>query len=224
MLELSKTPTGRVLTIITPDSQRTMYPNLGASGEMLPAELTDAKFKDAAIVHIEGYLLFNKDLFIASLQAARKAGALVSLDMASFTVVEVCRETILEVAGKYVDILIANEDEARVYTGTSNEEEALQILGKNVPVAVLKQGRRGSMILSEGKVTQIPIAGDGSAIDTTGAGDLWAAGFLYGLSRGWDVAKSGELASRCGAEVCKVVGAHVPDAVWSSIRSDFKIA
>ena len=113
----SDSPTGRVLSIITPDAQRSMFTFLGASAEARPGELQNGCFDGAAVVHIEGYLLFNPELIVGALQAAKAAGAKVSLDLASFTVVEESRELLQDLLEKYVDIVLANEDEARAFTG-----------------------------------------------------------------------------------------------------------
>jgi sugar/nucleoside kinase (ribokinase family) len=216
---LSRAPsaTGRVLSVITPDAQRTMFTYLGASSEMKPSEVSAAKIGDAAIVHIEGYLLFNHDLALACLKAAKAAGALVSLDLASFTVVEANKAVLPDMIRDYVDILIANEDEARAYTGLNDEAKALQQMQKEAPLAVVKIGRRGSVIGYNNRVAKIGIMGDGNATDTTGAGDLWAAGFLYGIAHGLTIEKAGRLGAACGFEVCQVVGAHIPDDGWERI-------
>jgi len=215
----SPSATGRVLSVITPDAQRSMLTCLGASSEMLPEEIKPSFFEDCAIVHIEGYLLFNPDLLMAALNAARAAGALVSLDLASYTVVEASREILNKiVGGGQVDILIANEDEAAAFTGLKDESAAAAELGRRAPLAVMKLGKRGSIIMRGAEKVVIPPHGDGRpAIDTTGAGDLWASGLLYGLVSGYDLKKCGALASACGYEVCQVVGAHVPDEGWERI-------
>jgi sugar/nucleoside kinase (ribokinase family) len=214
----SDLPTGRVLSIITPDAQRTMITYLGASADTRPEEITSECFRDSEVVHMEGYLLFNPDLMAASLKAAKMAGALISLDLASFTVVEQSKAILDDIIGQYVDILIANEDEALAYTGEKDEAQALDRLARYVDIAVLKVGARGSFIKNNGHVCRIPAQGSGSAIDTTGAGDLWASGFLYGLVNGFPHEKSGRLASACGYEVCQVVGADIPADGWTRIR------
>ena len=217
-LSSSPSPTGHVLSIITPDAQRSMFTYLGASADTLPQEITPLHFEDAALVHIEGYLLFNSALMMAVLNAAKSAGAKISLDLASYTVVEASRDVLNDIILHYVDILIANEDEAFAFTGTKDEQESLSILSKHAPVSVLKVGRRGSYVSHNGKVTAIKPQGDGSAIDTTGAGDLWASGFLYGIVHGYSVEESGALGSACGYEVCQVVGASIPDNGWTRIK------
>jgi len=218
LLMTSSLPTGRVLSIITPDAQRTMITYLGASADTQPEEITQACFTDSAVVHMEGYLLFNPGLMTASLKAAKNAGALVSLDLASFTVVEQSKAILEEMIEQYVDILIANEDEALAYTGFNDDTRALARLARHVKMAVLKVGARGSFIQQEDRVCRIPALGTGTAIDTTGAGDLWASGFLFGLAKGYTHEKCGRLASACGYEVCQVVGADIPAGGWIRIK------
>ena len=211
-------PTGRVLSIISPDAQRTMFTFLGASAETRPEDISETLFKDAAVVHIEGYMLFNPELIQAALTAAKSAGARISLDLASFTVVEGSRKLLEHLVDSHVDVLIANEDEARAFTGHSDEHRAMEALSKQADVAVLKVGPRGSYVSHSGNTVAIKPMGDGSAVDTTGAGDMWAAGFLHGLVKGFSIEKCGLLGSACGYEVCQVVGANIPDEGWERIR------
>jgi len=218
LLFTSPLPTGRVLSIITPDAQRSMFTFLGAASETQPAEIKDKCFDNAAIVHVEGYLLFNKDLILTALKAAKKAGSLISLDLASFTVVEESKEFLEKNVMDYVDILIANEDEAHVFTGYSNDRKAIEALSEKADIAVLKVGKRGSFIARAGRIIKVKPMGSGSAIDTTGAGDLWAAGFLFGLVNGFPLEKCGKLGSACGYEVCQVIGANIPANVWQRIK------
>ena len=217
-LSVSPSPTGTVLSVVTPDAQRSMFTFLGASTELDPVSVTPDLFSDTAIAMIEGYLLFNPDLMMACVKAAKAAGALIALDLASFEVVEAARETLPGLIREYVDILIANEDEAKAYTGHADEAAALDVLSENVNYAVLKVGKRGSYVSHQGEVTRIePLSGN-DPVDTTGAGDLWAAGFLYGIAHGLTIAQSGVLASACGYEVCQVMGAQIPEAGWDKIR------
>ncbi len=212
-------PTGKVLSVITPDAQRSMFTFLGASTELSPAGITPALFKDTAISVIEGYLLFNPDLMMASIKAAKAAGSLIALDLASFEVVNASKTILLDIVKEYVDILIANEDEAKAYTGFTDEISAMEILSRDVTYAVLKVGKRGSFVSFEDKITQIdPVTGKAPK-DTTGAGDLWAAGFLFGIANGFSIKKSGQLGSACGYEVCQVMGAQIPETAWQRIRA-----
>ncbi len=230
----SDTPTGRVLSIITPDAQRSMFTYLGASVEMQPDEIIPDLFKDAGIAILEGYLLFNRALMRAALDASKTAGALIALDLASYEVVQGSKDILDEIIQNDVDILIANEDEAAAYTGISDEMKALEMMTEHVKIAVLKVGARGSFISHQGEI--IHITADGHARkgdfpdqieasrsadikDTTGAGDLWAAGFLYGIANGFSLEQSGRIGAACGFEVCQVVGAQVPKEGWDRINA-----
>ncbi|MBI9083919.1 MAG: adenosine kinase [Desulfobacterales bacterium] len=217
----SPSPTGRVLSVITPDAQRSMLTFLGAAAEALPEEVASGCLDGAAIVHIEGYLLFNPALIRSALTVAKAVGALISLDLASYNVVEASREMLDDLVDDFVDILIANEDEARAFTGHSDEEKAIAALGQRADIAVLKVGPRGSYVAASGKVCRVSPLGPGTAVDTTGAGDLWASGFLFGLVSGYPLERCGELGSACGYEVCQVVGAAIPEEGWARIRRDF---
>jgi len=218
MLAMSSSPTGRVLSIVTPDAQRTMFTFLGAASETVPEEILETYFEKAAIVHIEGYLLYNRDLMLAMLQHAKKARACVSLDLASFTVVEESKDFLKDIVKNYVQILIANEDEARVFTDQADESAALKSLSQMAPVAILKVGKRGSYISHDGQIIRVHSMGDCEAKDTTGAGDLWASGFLFGLVNGYSLEKCGQLGSACGFEVCQIIGANILDEGWRRIR------
>lgn len=217
-LSRSATPTGRVLSIVTPDAERSMFTFLGAASEAMPEDIAAGYFSDAAVVHIEGYLLFNPELILSAMKAARSAEALVSLDLASFNVVEQSREFLRHIVKEYVDILIANEEEARAYTGQTDPLQAVQSLHREVRIAALKVGARGSLLATDGQIIAVPPKGDGRAVDTTGAGDLWASGFLYGLANGYSLEKSGQIGSACGYEVCQVVGASIPEDRWQRVR------
>lgn len=212
------TPTGRVLSVITPDAQRSMLTFLGAAADMMPEEITEDCFHGAAVVHIEGYLLYNEALIFKALEQAKQSGAAISLDLASFNVVNDSRETLARIVRDYVDIVIANEDEAEAFTGIADEAEAAKNLADQAPLAVVKAGKNGSYIATGDRVTHVDAMGDGTAVDTTGAGDLWAAGFLYGLVNGYSLEAAGALGSACGYEVCQVVGATIPEDGWHRIR------
>jgi len=221
MLFQSNLPTGRVLSIITPDAQRSMFTFLGASADMLPQDISEDCFEGAAIVHLEGYLLFNSDLILKVLKTAKTSGALISLDLPSYNVVKESLELLRHIVDTFVDILMANEDEARAYTGQADETRAVNALAEKVDIGVLKIGKRGSLIAYHNEILPIEPLGSGQATDTTGAGDLWAAGFLYGLVNGWPIEKCGALGSACGYEVCQVIGANIPEAGWERIKKSW---
>ncbi len=219
VLNISPLSTGKVVSVITPDAQRSMFTFLGASTQLDPAKISGDMFKDTAIAVIEGYLLFNPELIMAALKSAKSQNVMIALDLASFEVVENSRDILQNIIKDYVDILIANEDEAKAFTGFADEAKALKFLSKDVSIGVLKLGKRGSCISAEGSTIKVKPASGGDVIDTTGAGDLWAAGFLFGLAHGFSIEKSGQIASACGYEVCRVVGAHIPDNGWNRIKA-----
>jgi sugar/nucleoside kinase (ribokinase family) len=209
--------TGRVLSVVTPDAQRTMFTFLGASSALAPTDIADADISDSALVHLEGYLLFNRPVVERVLDLARAHKARVALDLGSFQVVEAMREYLNELFAKgRVDIVLANEDEARAFTGLG-ESESLEHFAQLVDTAVVKRGKHGAFI-GRGKDRVEVDAHLVKAIDTTGAGDLWASGFLYGLNHGLSLENSANLASKVGSEVVQVLGAVIPPEGWTRVK------
>lgn len=210
--------TGRVLSVVTPDAQRTMFTFLGASSALNPGDITDADVADAAFVHLEGYLLFNRPVMDRVLELARAHKARVALDLGSFQVVEAMRAYLDELfAQRRIDIVLANEDEARAYTGLG-ESESLEKFAALVDTAVVKRGKHGALVARGDERVEVN-AHLVKAIDTTGAGDLWASGFLYGLNHDLGLENSANLASRVGAEVVQVLGAVVPPDGWHRVKA-----
>ncbi len=212
-----KVPTGRCLSMITPDSERTMRTDLGAAATLAPEDISDADFKGITHLHAEGYLLFNEKLTRAVLEQAKKNKCTVSLDLSSFGVVNACKPILAELLDKYVDIVFANEDEAKAFCGTDVPEKALDILSRHCETVAVKLGRKGAAIRSSGKTATVQ-AELVKAVDTTGAGDLWQAGFLYGFLNGRTLEECGRFGSILGAEVVQVVGADIPEKRWPAIR------
>ncbi|MDB5104059.1 MAG: PfkB family carbohydrate kinase [Fibrobacteres bacterium] len=211
----SDNPTGRVLSVVTPDTQRTMFTYLGASSQLSPEDVTIDDFADVGMVHLEGYLLFNRPVVEKIIAVAKQAKAKIVLDLGSYQVVEVCRD-FLEQIIKSVDIVLANEDEAKAYTGMG-ESESLDILAGKVETAVVKIGKKGAL-LAQGKNRFQVDAHLVKALDTTGAGDLWASGFLFGLTQGLGIENSARLGCKVGSEVVQVMGAVIPDAGWKRVH------
>jgi sugar/nucleoside kinase (ribokinase family) len=209
--------TGHVLSVVTPDAQRTMFTYLGASSALNPGDVTDADFTDAKLVHLEGYLLFNRPVVERLLELARKHDARVALDLGSFQVVQAMREFLNELfAQRRIDILLANEDEARAFTGLG-ESDSLEVFADKVDTAVVKRGKHGALI-ARGKERLDVSAHPVNAIDTTGAGDLWASGFLYGVNHDLGLEASARLGSKIGSEVVQVLGAVIPAEGWGRVH------
>jgi sugar/nucleoside kinase (ribokinase family) len=208
--------TGRVLSVVTPDAQRTMFTYLGASAQLSPDDVTLADISDAGMVLLEGYLLFNRPVVEKILSLAKQAKAKVVLDLASFQVVEFCRDFLDEILETSVDMVLANEDEAKAYTGMG-ESESLDILAGKVETAVVKIGKKG-VLLARGKERYAVDAHLVKAIDTTGAGDLWASGFLFGLTQGLNLENAARLGCKVGSEVVQVMGAVIPEEGWKRVH------
>lgn len=218
-LLLSSTATGTVLSAVTPDAERTMFTFLGASDEVSAADISPELFDGVGILYLEGYRAYGEECFAKMVSEARRRGVMTALDFGSFGVVNDCRSFFNKLfAGKEIDIVIANEEEAKAYTGEC-EEAALAKMAQFASIAVVKLGKRGALISQNGKITRVE-AGSAKAIDTTGAGDLWASGFLYGLLSGWSMERAGILGSMVSNEVVQVVGAQIPEEGWERIRKE----
>lgn len=214
----SEIDTGIATTLMTADAERTFATYLGAAATMEADEINEEIFKNYDYIHVEGYLIFNRGLIERVCKLAKKCGLKISMDMASYNLVEQNRTFIDSLLANYVDIIFANEEEAKAFTG-KEEYEALEILSQYCETAVVKLGHRGSLAKINGKVSVIP-AVKANCIDTNGAGDIYASGFLYGLMNGYSAEKAGALASRLSAELVETVGAKLSDKQWSKILSE----
>ena len=210
-------PTGQVLSIITPDAQRTMMTYLGAAATLSPDEISVEDFKGNDLVLIEGYLLFNLPFAQRVIALAKEAGCKIALDLSSFEVVRIFKDALADILKNDIDLIIANEDEAAAYTDAS-PEESLEIFAKLSEIAVVKLGAEG-VLIAEGEKRYRVSANKVTAIDTTGAGDLWASGFIYGLTQGWELDKAAALGSKTGAAVVQVIGAVIADEIWTDIKA-----
>lgn len=219
-LRTGKSPTGRAVAIITPDSERTFATFLGAAIELGPDDLVPGDFAGYKYFHIEGYLVQNHELVRRAVELAQAAGCTVSIDLASYNVVEANLAFLKEIVGKYVNIVFANEDEAKAFTGRS-EEAALADLAAACQIAVVKLGKRGSLAQRGREKARAGIL-PAKAIDTTGAGDLYASGFLSGLVAGRPLEQCCRLGALTSARVVEVLGAKMPPATWETIRREAK--
>jgi sugar/nucleoside kinase (ribokinase family) len=208
-------PTGYAIGFITPDSERTFATYLGAATEISPEKLSEEMFAGHKIFHIEGYLIIDHPLILNALKLAKEAGVEVSYDMASYNVVEDNREFIRKILTEYVDIVFANEEEARAFSG-KDPEQAVEDLGQYCKIAVVKTGASGSLIRME-KENYMVKAIKAKRIDTTGAGDLYAAGFLHGYLRGMLPEQCGRIGSLMGGKVIETIGTKMSKSTWDEI-------
>jgi len=212
----TNTDTGRAIALISPDSERTFATYLGAAIELSDSDLQADQFKDYKILHIEGYLVQNHALMLKAAQLAKANNMKISIDMASFNVVEDNHEFLKDYVKNYVDIIFANEEESKAFTG-KEPEDSLNELAEQCEIAVVKIGAKGSLVKSEGTVYCIdPIKVN--PIDTTGAGDLFASGFLYGLINKKPLDECGKIGSLCAGKVIEVIGSKMTNETWDDIK------
>lgn len=207
--------TGKAIGLVTPDSERTFATFLGAAIELSEKDILESVFEQYDYFHVEGYLVQNHRLIENALKLARQLDMVVSIDLASYNIVEDNVGFIRRLITNYVDIVFANEDEAIAFTEKDPEDAAAEI-SKICEIAVVKLGKKGSIVQQGSSVYEIePVVV--KAVDTTGAGDLYAAGFLYGLIKDLSLKESGNIASIIAAKVIEDFGAKITDNGWKNI-------
>ncbi|MDD2633975.1 MAG: adenosine kinase [Bacteroidales bacterium] len=212
------TPTGIAVALVSKDSERTFATYLGAAAELTPEDITPEIFEGFNILHVEGYLIFNNELIEKTMQTAKECGLRVSLDMASYNIVDANLDFLKYLTEKYVDILFANEEEAKSFTG-QEPEEALHTIANVCDIAIVKVGKNGSYIKKgdfihkEGVIKVKPI-------DSTGAGDNYAAGFLHGLTNNWDLPKCAKAGAILAGNVIEVIGTTMDEKRWDNIKQE----
>ena len=212
----SDTPTGRVIAMVTPDGERTFATCLGASIELSPDNIKPELFDNWDIFYIEGYLVANPDMLRKAISTAKDKGLKIAIDLASYNVVEESRDFLLELVNNYVDIVFANEQEALALTGME-PENALHYIAERCDIAVVKIGAKGAYIQRGNEIVTIPPM-KADVVDTTGAGDMWAAGFLAGLVKGENLQKCGMMGAIVAKNIIEVMGAKMDDERWDNIH------
>ena len=203
--------TARCIIFITPDAQRTMCTYLGASVLLEPRDLDFSAVREAKILYLEGYLWDNpaaKDAFIKAAEIAKNAGRKVALSLSDSFCVNRHRESFVKLVGNHIDILFANEDEIKALYKTSSLNTAIEELKKTCDLAAITIGKKGSILISSGKEINIDPFIFGKAIDTTGAGDLYAGGFLKGLADGLKPEMAARIGSICAGYIVTQLGSR----------------
>lgn len=216
----SQSATGHAIALVTPDSERTFATHLGAAVELSAAELDSAVFAKYDYFYIEGYLVQNHDLIETAIKMARSQNMKVAIDLASYNVVAENLDFLRRVSKEYVDIIFANEEEAKAFTG-KEAEAAADELAAMCDIAVVKVGKRGSIVRNGNNISRIGII-DANCIDTTGAGDLYAAGFMYGLASGYSLDRCGKIGSLLSGKVIESLGAQISADNWKIIDEAMK--
>lgn len=212
---------GRATVFITaPNAERTFAVYLGAALELTAEDLKPEYFKGYDYFHIEGYLVQNQNLLRRAVELAKEAGLIISIDMASYNVVESNDAFLHDIVEKYVDIVFANETEAEAFAKT-NPRDAIDEIAKICDIAVVKIGPDGSMVKS-GDEYHLIEAWPADTIDATGAGDIYAAGFLYAHSLGMSLKACGEIGSIIAAKVVEVIGPKVDIPRWKDAKREIR--
>lgn len=208
---------GRCVSLVSADGERTMVTHLGAALELAADDLSASLFDGYDCLYIEGYLVQNHDLITTAVRTARQAGLQVAIDLASYNVVADNLEFLRNLVREYVDILFANEDEAKTFTGEQEPLNALQSISQMCSLAVVKVGTRGALIKRGDEVVHVGIMAAAKRVDTTGAGDFYAAGFMSGLCEGLSLRQCGTIGAITAGKVIEVVGTTFGEDAWEDL-------
>jgi sugar/nucleoside kinase (ribokinase family) len=220
MLSYGSSATGRAISLVSPGGERTFATYLGAAVELSPARFNASLFRNYDHLHLEGYLVPNQQLVESAFILAQQAGMTVSLDLASFNVVEANLDFLKRITSQYKPIVFANEEEARAFTGLTDPQEALEVFALICPTAIVKVGARGSMIWHKGTKYSAE-AIQVNCLDTTGAGDLFAAGYLFGYLNEYSPEQCGKIGSLLAGKVIEEAGAKIGEKGWTFIKKEF---
>lgn len=217
-------PTARCLIFVTPDAERTMQTCLGVSVELGPADIDVEAIKAAQITYLEGYLFDPpeaKKAFVHAAEAAHAAGRKVALSLSDAFCVDRHRAEFLHLISGHIDILFANEDEITSLFEVDSFDRALEMTRGHCEIAALTRSAKGSVILNHDQAHEVPAAPVGKVVDTTGAGDLYAAGVLYGLTQGFELPECARIGGLAAAEVIQHYGAR-PEKSLAKLLADSK--
>lgn len=217
-LSFSEMKSGCAFTIIPPDKERTFATYLGAAFSLSPDDISREIIKKYDLVHMEGYLVQNHELIKRIMDICSDTGTTVSLDLASFNIVQENLKFLRDITKNYVDIIFANENEATAYAD-SDISGSVDILSKDCDLCVVKLGSEGSIISSGGKKHVIPPI-NAEKVDSTGAGDLYAAGFLHEWINGHSPKKCGQTGTLLATHVIETIGASIPEEKWFKIMNN----
>ncbi len=211
--------TGVANTFISPDAERTFATYLGVAGKLAAEDITPDLFEGYDILHIEGYLVQDHALIRRICEVAKDLGMTTSIDLASYNVVRENLSVLRDLVTRYIDIVFANEEESAAFTEGKNPEEALHEIGSLARWAVVKVGKRGSLGMTDGRKVCVP-GRSLDVVDTTAAGDFFAGGFLYALSRNGNLEQCLRMGSLLSQHIIQVVGTRLDEQTWEEIRCE----
>ncbi|KGG16454.1 MULTISPECIES: adenosine kinase [unclassified Prochlorococcus] len=214
-------PTGRCFIYITPDAERTMCTFLGCSNSLKRNDIDLSIVKKAKVLYLEGYLWdlnSAKDAFKTSAEVCRNYGGKIALSLSDIFCIERHRDSFQELLENYIDIIFANEIEIISLYKSSTLQSAIEKIKDKCEIAVITRGEKGSIIISAGRVHTIKSHNFGKAIDTTGAGDLYASGFLYGYIHNKNLTTCGEIGSICAGQIVTQLGSRSKTSLRSLVN------
>lgn len=214
----SMNETGKAIALISKDTERTFATYLGAAVDLRKEDITHDIFEGYDYFYVEGYLVQDPRMFEKAVRLASQAGLKICLDLASFNIVADYIEFFKSVISSYVDILFANEDEIKAFTGLSPEEGAREV-NKLCDLVVIKLGAEGSFCVCKEGMVRVGVR-PSKPIDTTGAGDLFAAGFIYGHLKNLSPEICGKMGSILAGRVIEVIGAKMDESHWENLRRE----
>ena len=222
LLLKSPNPSGRSMVFVSGgNAERTFAVYLGAALDFVPEDLKPEYFQGYDYFHIEGYLVQNQALIRRAVEMAREAGCIISLDMASYNVVESNEAFLHDIVDKYVDIVFANETESKAFTKLADPRDALLEISRHCHIAVVKVGKDGSWVRS-GDEEHFIAPWPANPLDATGAGDTYAAGFLYAHALGMPLKVCGEVGSIIAAKVVEVIGTKIDIPRWRDAKKEIR--
>lgn len=210
---------GRCISLVSPDGERTMATHLGAALEMIYPELSPRTLEGFDCMYVEGYLVQNHELIRGAMSLAKECGLHVALDLASYNIVAENLRFLRGLVHDYVDILFANEEEAHAFTGEADPYKACEMISRDCHLTIVKIGTRGAYIKKQGEETKhVGIMAAAKRVDTTGAGDFYAAGFLAGLCQDLSLQQCGTIGAITAGKVIEVVGTTFGEETWAEIH------
>lgn len=214
--------TARCLILVTPDAQRTMNTYLGACVDLCPEDVDEDLVRRGKVLYLEGYLWDKpkaKEAFVKAARIASAAGRRVALSLSDSFCVARHRESFLDLVAHHVDVLFANESEIKALYGSATFEQAARLARGQTKLAVLTRGAQGSLLIAGDEQVEVPAAPVDNLVDTTGAGDLYAAGVLFGITHGESLTAAGRRGSIAAAEIIGHYGAR-PERNLSQLVAD----
>ncbi|MEN8203307.1 MAG: adenosine kinase [Bacteroidota bacterium] len=210
--------TGRAMALISKDSERTFATYLGAAIDLSSEDISHDLFEGYEYLYIEGYLVQNKEMIEKAMRLASGEGLKICLDLASYNIVEENISFFKSLLEKYVNILFANEEEIKALTGMTPESGANEIKDL-VDIAVIKVGAEGSFCISDQGTVRIGVR-PSNPVDTTGAGDLFAAGFIFGHIQGYGPETCGKMGAILAGRIIEMFGAKMDESNWEILRRE----